>query len=168
MEWYNNELYHFGIKGMKWGVRRYQNKDGTLTPAGKKRVSEEYKKYAAKAQTDLENNYNNRWLKAYNKAADDMNNGLTDKYNSDYDKKLGSKAKDHDYFNDDEYNSGYEKLFNEQWTKHYNQETAREMMSNPNYKKAQKLCDKYNMTSFDDLAKTNAEAIKEMRKMMGG
>ena len=31
------ELYHFGIKGQRWGVRRYQNKDGTLTPAGKKR-----------------------------------------------------------------------------------------------------------------------------------
>ena len=31
-----NELYHHGIKGMKWGVRRYQNKDGTLTAAGKK------------------------------------------------------------------------------------------------------------------------------------
>ena len=31
------ELYHFGIKGQKWGVRRYQNKDGSLTPAGKKR-----------------------------------------------------------------------------------------------------------------------------------
>lgn len=30
-------LYHHGIKGMKWGVRRYQNKDGSLTPAGKKR-----------------------------------------------------------------------------------------------------------------------------------
>lgn len=31
------ELYHHGIKGQKWGVRRFQNKDGSLTPAGKKR-----------------------------------------------------------------------------------------------------------------------------------
>ena len=33
-------LAHHGIKGMKWGVRRYQNKDGSLTPRGKKRYSE--------------------------------------------------------------------------------------------------------------------------------
>ena len=33
----SDELSHWGIKGMKWGVRRYQNKDGSLTPAGKKR-----------------------------------------------------------------------------------------------------------------------------------
>lgn len=33
----NDELYHHGIKGMKWGVRRYQNKDGSLTTAGKKK-----------------------------------------------------------------------------------------------------------------------------------
>ena len=36
----NNYLKHFGIKGMKWGVRRYQNKDGTLTKAGKKRYGD--------------------------------------------------------------------------------------------------------------------------------
>lgn len=34
------ELHHHGIKGQKWGVRRFQNKDGSLTPAGKKRYDE--------------------------------------------------------------------------------------------------------------------------------
>lgn len=55
-------IMHAGIKGMKWGVRRYQNPDGTLTPAGKKRyknnVSEDYArahdKKSVKSMSDKE------------------------------------------------------------------------------------------------------------------
>lgn len=34
-----NELYHYGVKGQKWGVRRYQYADGSLTPMGKRIIT---------------------------------------------------------------------------------------------------------------------------------
>lgn len=39
MNYYQAELYHYGIKNQKWGVRRFQNEDGSLTEAGKRRYS---------------------------------------------------------------------------------------------------------------------------------
>ena len=50
----NPELKHWGVKGMKWGIRRYQNKDGSLTRAGKKRQADNLEKarQAKKAKQD--------------------------------------------------------------------------------------------------------------------
>ena len=54
------DLYHWGIKGMRWGVRRYQNADGSLTAAGRRRytnsdgsLNEKGKKYYAKEKQRL-------------------------------------------------------------------------------------------------------------------
>ena len=52
------ELYHYGVKGQKWGVRRYQNKDGSLTPAGKERYDDSQPK-KSKRRLKLEEKYRN-------------------------------------------------------------------------------------------------------------
>ena len=43
-DWEGQHLEHYGIPGMKWGVRRYQNEDGSLTEAGKKHLQKEFYK----------------------------------------------------------------------------------------------------------------------------
>ena len=45
----SHELYHYGIKGQRWGVRRFQKKNGSLTPAGKKRQKEKWSEDATEA-----------------------------------------------------------------------------------------------------------------------
>lgn len=68
-----DELYHHGIKGMKWGVRRFQRKDGSLTSAGKKRYLDDpsVKSSKAKMESDRAKQRlaNAEYNKAYNKAS---------------------------------------------------------------------------------------------------
>ena len=50
-----NELHHHGIKGMRWGVRRYQNPDGSRTALGKKRESSRNDKEKKARKADVKN-----------------------------------------------------------------------------------------------------------------
>lgn len=57
MDWkqkYYGELFHHGKKGQKWGVRRYQNEDGSLTEAGKKRYARDVKGLSKKKRDQYE------------------------------------------------------------------------------------------------------------------
>lgn len=67
---YSDYLAHYGVLGMKWGVRRYQKANGALTDAGKKRISKTFAKSAKKADklTKISEKRNAHLAKSYDMA----------------------------------------------------------------------------------------------------
>ena len=79
---YSAVLCHHGVMGMKWGVRRYQNADGTLTEKGKKKYYQDNKGsyYTYKQLSKSRNAYRKELTKKQSRSGDYINKKMEEKY----------------------------------------------------------------------------------------
>ena len=146
----NYDLAHHGIKGQRWGIRRYQNEDGSLTNAGKKKYSSKYKKAMISYQKDQVRASKKIYIDSYNKTAEEYNSTKLNEYNSKH------KPTDPDYFEE------YEKQFRRDWIQNYNRSLMDFSRNNKNFKRGKMIAEKYGLYDFDDLAKDNKAFIDRM------
>lgn len=149
--WTYNYLCHFGILGQKWGVRRYQNPDGTLTPEGRERyLGNDFDREIGaitRATYDV-----------YNKTTDRANSGLR-KINKDFDKKYGA---DYDLGADDKANLEYTRQVRDLWQKTYRDVLAEDLGTDSSSLYGQKWLD--DMFGYKSNLDTEIERLEKKMK----
>lgn len=140
---YPSYLAHYGVKGMKWGVRRYENADGTLNDKGlarQQKLAEQYKGYTVKAQAKQAKNLGKMRSKAlYN-------------YSTKVAKKKYAPGTDANDVLDREYSRIYYK------------NTTRDR----NYKKSNRMIKKYGAKNISELAVANEHDMKALNDYANG
>lgn len=106
--YYPDELYHHGIKDQKWGVRRFQNPDGTLTPEGVKRYRKAWSKIQkdqkgfdkavttavmTKPRTGKDKESHEKWLNSLSPSERKRQEKLTNTLDKDYNKAIKKMSK---------------------------------------------------------------------------
>lgn len=120
-----------------------------------------YKKESEKVTDELHKRSTQMFVAAYNKAAQDMNDGGIDRFNKEQESKYGKNYTKRSGYEDD-----YRKMFDKELTKYSNKLLNEFYESNDNFKRAQSLVRKYDMTKWDELARTNSEAIQSLRNAL--
>lgn len=133
----SNMLMHFGIKGQKWGVRRFQNEDGSLTPEGRER-------YLKSAETQI-----------------DILNNAIDRQNQDI-IRLNKKYENAD-LEDDRTNLNYTREVREAWLKNYYDVLAEDIETDPLTLKGREWIDEmpYGHKLFTDALDDEISALEK-------
>ena len=185
----NNELYHHGIKGQRWGIRRFQNEDGTLTAAGKKRAgryerkSKEYDEWfsrrdksllrkRADSRDSISRSYDRKIYKydekiKYGNKSDAKKQKLISKRDST---KAKQQAKLKDFDEGTAYIKEAMKKRKENYTNVWNQKMKAvydpSIKNSPEYKRAKKYFNRQNIS--DKLYGTSYTLLAESMAVAGG